>query len=167
MSVRVYLPATVPLLAQWWAPGGTGEVPAGARAFAVTEPLRDELADVGDEEQEYVALTTAAQESVGLLDDSAPQRRVVLVADVSRAEPADGDDLAAVRVVEPVRLRDVAAVHVDSAEAEPAVAAAVLARHAGEAERLAALDRCLDHELGWYAAQELDEVIGLGGRPAV
>lgn len=159
MSVRAYLPASLPLLADWVA---AGEVPAGRAAHAVTHRLRDEYPDGGDEEWEYVALTTAAQQSVGLLDESAVPRRLVLAVDVPRVEPAEGEDASAVTVPGPVRIRDVAAVHVDSTDAEPVVAAAREVWHAGEHERDAAWDRCLDHELGWYATQEIDEVLRLG-----
>lgn len=164
MSVRVYLPASVPLLAGWAA---AGEIPAGRPAHAVTDRLRDEYPGGGEEEWEYAALTTAAQQSVGLLDESAVPRRLVLAADVPRVQPVEGDDPSAVTVPEPVRIRDVAAVHVDSTEAEPVVAAAREAWHTEDHARDTAWERCLDHELGWYAIQEIDEVLELGQLPNV
>ena len=159
MSIRVYLPATLPLLRDWVT---AGEVPAGRTAHAVTERLRAEYPEGGDEEWEYAALTSAAQEAVGLLDASAVPRRLVLAVDVPEVQPAAGDDATAVGLPGPVGMRDVAAVHVDSADAEPAVAAARDAWHAAAEDRDAAAERCLDHELGWYAGQEIDEVLRLG-----
>ncbi len=60
----------------------------------------------------------------------------------------------------PARL--VAAVHVDAPDAEEAVAAARAAwaaADAGDADAARVVERCLDHELGWFAAQEVNDLI--------
>jgi hypothetical protein len=155
--VRAYLPGTSDTLARLCE---HGELPAGP-AYAVTPALR-ELVAGDDEELEYEAFTQAAQASVELLR-AAPQlarRRVVVSVDAA-VEPARpgrepggpgpesgespaADRLARVRLWAPVPLASVAAVHVDGAEAEPAVAA-VLAGAATE----------VPQELLWYDVSEL------------
>jgi hypothetical protein len=48
------------------------------------------------------------------------------------------------------------------ADSDDAAGAVVRARDAGGTDE-AALDECLDHELGWFAAQEVDALLaGLG-----
>jgi hypothetical protein len=86
---RVYVPATVELLAAWHA---AGAVPAEAFAEAFEAP--DE-----SEEGEYAALMSAADSSAALLAGAG--RRVVLVVDATAAAP--------------VPLREVLAVHADEA----------------------------------------------------
>jgi hypothetical protein len=94
MSGRVYLPATLALLADWYA---AGEVPADA----------DRLVAPGeDEDSEYAALMGAADASRELLDGAG--RRVVVVAEV--ADP---------RADVVVRWREVVAVHADDTERGP------------------------------------------------
>jgi hypothetical protein len=101
------------------------------------EGARTALGEPGDEEEEYAAATAAAQVAVGLLEADEPARRIVLAADLP--------------------LGRVSAVLCDAADAEPVVAAArdAVARGDGDAE----LDRCLDHELGWWAVQEIDALL--------
>ena len=80
--VRVYVPATVPMLATLRADGQLGTGPLVAHA--VTPSLREWYAEGDQEELEYVAFTRAAQDALRLLrhDPSAPRRRVVVSADV-------------------------------------------------------------------------------------
>src|SRR3974390_1931993 len=80
--MRVYLPATLPGLADLLRRAEIG--PAPLRAFAVTPTLRESYASGDLEELEYVAMTQAARASLRLLaaDPGAPRRRVVLAADV-------------------------------------------------------------------------------------
>ena len=80
--VRVYVPATVPMLATLRADGHLGTGPLVAHA--VTPSLREWYAEGDQEELEYVAFTRAAQDALRLLrhDPSAPRRRVVISADV-------------------------------------------------------------------------------------
>src|SRR5215471_833361 len=121
-SARVYLPATLPLLARLRSQPYV--LPAEVHAHAVTPALREWYAEGDEEELEYVAFTRAAQESLVLLrhDPDTPRRRAVIAVDVPSVETASADnDLgsSAVRLATPVALVSVAAVHVDAPEAEP------------------------------------------------
>jgi hypothetical protein len=133
--------------------------PAPFAAHAVTDAVRRELADGSEEDWEYAASTAAAQASIGLLDAHEPARRVVVAVDVPTVRPAGPDDPTAVAVEEAVPLRRVAAVLADAAAAEGTVAEARDAVAAGTADAERLLLRCLEHELGWWAAQELDVLI--------
>jgi hypothetical protein len=163
---RVYLPATVALLAR--ARSQPYELPAHVDAHAVTPSLREWYAEGDDEELEYVAFTRAAQESLLLLHDEpqTPRRRVVLAVDVpaSVITTVAGElGSSAVRVDRPVAITEVAAVHVDGAEAESDVAAAagaVLAAAAGDEDAQFVVDGAEDHELEWYDVTELDDALG-------
>jgi uncharacterized protein DUF6912 len=154
VSVRVYVPTTVHGLAAAVAAGGLG--PAPFLAHAVTDALRAALPGAGEEDWEYAAASAAGQSSVGMLDADEPARRVVLAVDVPAARPAgEPDDPTVVQVDEVVPLRRVAAVLADSQDAEATVSAARDAGGHGAAEASRALEKCLDHELGWWAAQEI------------
>lgn len=72
MTVRVYLPATLGLLAEWDA---AGEVPASADRLTAPDE---------DEESEYLTLMSAADASAGLLDNAG--RRVVVVAETAGSD---------------------------------------------------------------------------------
>jgi hypothetical protein len=164
-SARVYLPATLPLLARLRSQ--RYELPAGVHAHAVTPALREWYAEGDEEELEYVAFTRAAQESLALLHDDpgAPRRRAVLAVDLpSTAVRPVGNDLGSstVRLDGDITLADVAAVHVDSAEAEPEVTAAVAAVPAaadGDDDAQFTVDGAEEHELLWYDPTELDELL--------
>ena len=96
-------------------------------------------------------MTAAAVDSIGLLTEEDPPRRVVIALDAATVLPVEGAEPTLVEVSEAVPLRDVAAVHVDSAEAERDVAAArdCWAQAArGEEQATATVERCLEHELG-------------------
>ncbi|MEC3980684.1 DUF6912 family protein [Amycolatopsis sp. H20-H5] len=162
--MRVYLPATITMLreletaGQFHALSGTG--------FALTPALRESYASGSDEELEYAALLDAARASLRLIasDEKVEPRRVVVSADIEHVKlRADLDD-AVVRITGPVLMADVAAVHVDSAEAEEAVkaAAAVIdAADLGDADAEFTLGDAEDHELAWYAPQELPFLLEL------
>ena len=113
MSERVYVPATLDLLARFVE---DGEVPAAVERV---------VADAADEESEYAALMSAADASAALLGGGG--RRVVVVAEVT-------DPAAA------VPLTQVVAVHADT-EDRP-------------------VDADPDEDLGWYASQEIDQLLG-------
>src|SRR5229473_2474977 len=86
--MRVYLPATLPALADLLR---TGEIdPAPLTGFAVTPALREWYSSGDMEELEYVAMMQAARSSLRLLmaDPAAPRRRVVLALPAADA----GDD---------------------------------------------------------------------------
>jgi hypothetical protein len=107
-------------------------------------------------------MTAAALDALLLLAPGDPPRRLVAAVDAGAWEDAaDPESPSAVEVTVPVPFRRLAAVHADSDDAGPAVRAAVQALTDGssEADLTAAVDRCLDHELGWYAVQELDTLL--------
>ncbi len=162
--VRVYVPTSLAGLRAMLAAGGLG--PAPLLAHAVTRALRAQWPDAGDEEWEYAASAAAAQASLGLLaraDCSAP-RRVVVAVDVAvvREQPAEADPTV-VEVEEVVPLRRVAAVLVDDATAEADVRAGAdrwAAAQDGDPGAVRAVERCQDHDLGWFATQEIDQLLG-------
>jgi hypothetical protein len=159
--MRVYLPATLPGLADVLGKGEIG--PAPLRAFAITPALREAYASGDDEELEYVAMLAAAKQSLRLLDadPGAARRRVVLAADVPDAQvgwQAYDDEPAAVLVDAVIPVAAIAAGHVDEPDAAADVAAAadaVTAADAGDDDASFAVDSAEAHELAWYATQEL------------
>lgn len=166
--VRVYLPATLPLLAAARAAGEFG--PAPVAAHAVTPALREWYVEGDEEELEYVAFTRAAQDALRLLraDTTAPRRRVVISADVpAGAVRAVDQELgtSAVRLSAPVALRTIAALHVDEKDAETVVAAAadvVEEAAAGDPDAQFTVDGAEDLELLWFAPEEVDDVLAAG-----
>lgn len=159
MSTRVYVPSTIAGLRQLLLSGGVGPVPV--RGYAVTDELRSGLPGAGEEELEYVALTAAAQESLGLPVDRDPPRRVVVVAEADSVTPVTGAG-GVVEIDEVLPLRRVVAVHVDAAEADAdvtAARAAWAAAQAGDEAAEATVERCLDHEPGWFATQEIGDLV--------
>ncbi|TQL69690.1 hypothetical protein FB381_3603 [Nocardioides albertanoniae] len=92
---RIYVPATLDLLADWYA---AGELPSAADGYAA--------ADDG-EETEYAALMSAADDSTALLAGAG--RRVVVVVDAP-------DKIAHHLETQVVPLKLVAAVHADLAD---------------------------------------------------
>ena len=165
--MRVYLPATLPVLRALLESGRVGTPPLPA--YAVTPALREWYAEGDLEELEYVALSLAAQASVRLLDadQDAVRRRVVVVADVpdEQVSAAPQVDRAAVRVASEVPLRLVQCVHVDdpSAVADVTIAAdAVVEADLGSEEAAFRLLQAEGHELQWYATQEIGPLLELG-----
>ncbi|MEU6352046.1 hypothetical protein ABZ896_22370 [Streptomyces sp. NPDC047072] len=171
--MRVYVPLTLPGLAEAYK---TGELGAGPLlAYAVTPGLREWYLSDDIEELEYAALNRAAVASLRLLaaDERAPRRRVVVAVDVPDGAAVSDPDraldpvaLGEVRVTGPVALAKAAAVHVDSDDAEEDVTAAVAsleAAAAGDDDAQFVVDGAEDHELLWYATQEIPNLVGLGG----
>jgi hypothetical protein len=164
-AVRIYLPSTLPGLTQ--AGVGSDRPPtqleiavAGARAFAVTPALREWYRDGDIDELEYAAMTRAALASLRLLAQTAGDRRVVLAADVADGAVVfdQGDDPAAVRVIDAVQFDQVVSAHVDDPSAAPDVTAAralVDAADLGDDDAQFAIEGLEDHELQWYAVQEI------------
>jgi hypothetical protein len=169
--VRIYLPATTTVLRTLV---DEGALPAPHTAFGVTPQLREfyELsdADADTEELEYAAMSGAARSSLRLIDidPTAARRRVVLAADVpdGAVSPLDDPDTdrGAVRVTADIRLQDVASAHIDDAEAEDDVRAAVnvvLEADLGSEDAQFVVDQAEGHELGWYARQEIGPALEL------
>jgi hypothetical protein len=162
--VRIYVPATVPMLATLRSSGKLGE--GSLEAHAVTPALREWYAEGDEEELEYVAFTRAAQAALQLLrhDPDAPRRRVVVSADVpANALVREDVELGSstVRLPQPIALADVASIHLDGTDAIEQVAAAaevVDEALAGDPDAQFTVDGAEDHELEWYAASELDEL---------
>lgn len=164
--MRVYLPATFPVLRALLDTGSIG--PAPVRGFAVTPSVREWYAEGDEEELEYAALREAAGASLRLLDTdpAAERRRVVVAAEVSDAlvQPRPELDRAVVSLSEPVALSAVAAVHADTADAEDAVrAAAAMALEAdlGSEDAQFVVDGADGYELAWYASQEIGALVEL------
>ena len=164
--MRVYLPATMPVLRRLLETGRLDEPPLPG--FAVTGALREWYADGDGEELEYAALTLAARASLRLLDvdPDAPPRRAVVVADVEDRSvlPAPALDRGAVTVGALVPLSAVRSVHVDdpSAEADVRTAVeAVIAADLGSEDAAFLLEQAEGHELQWYATQELGPLLEL------
>lgn len=168
MTTRVFVPLTRGDL-QVLARDGVLPPPAGGvrAAHASTSALQASWPDGDEEEWEYAALLTAAQESLELVaaagEAAASARRRVAVLDVAAtvASPDPEAPETGVGLPEPLRLDDVDAWHVDDDEAVATVAAAVTAirQGAGDDDLVVRLEACLDHDLGWYAPQELDQLL--------
>jgi hypothetical protein len=169
--VRVYLPATTTILRTLV---DEGAVPGPHTAFAVTPDLRQfyELSDAeaDEEELEYAALLAAARASLRLIDidPSAARRRVVVAADVpdSAVRPLDDPDTdrGAVRIEADIDVRGVASAHIDGADAEDDVRAAVnvvLEADLGSDDAQFVVDQAEGHELAWYATQEMGPALDL------
>ncbi|MFJ8104171.1 DUF6912 family protein [Streptomyces sp. NPDC096132] len=171
--MRVYVPLTLPGLAEAHKTGELGSGPLVA--YAVTPALREWYLSDDIEELEYAALSRAALASLRLLaaDAGAPRRRVVVAVDVpDRAAVVDPDRgldpaaLGEVRVSEAVSLAKAASVHVDAGDAETDVTAAAQALGAaddGDDDAQFVVDGAEDHELLWFATQEIPNLVGAGG----
>lgn len=167
--MRVYLPATMPLLARL-SKDGELQLPDG---FAVTESLRAWYAEGDEEELEYAALTAAARASLRQLADEpdAPRRRVVLASDIpdaritvpaSAADPDAPDEPGVIKITGPVRLVDIASLHVDEAGARESVTAAaraLSAAAAGDPDAQFTVDAAEDYDLLWFGVQELGDLL--------
>ncbi|HEX7739189.1 MAG TPA: hypothetical protein VF426_06045 [Marmoricola sp.] len=97
--MRVYIPASLPLLASWVE---AGRVPASNEYF---------VADDESEDAEYVAMVAAAIDAADLLDG--PGRRVVVVGPAVGAGGDEDPHIAAIPVEE------ILAVHVDDEDVDP------------------------------------------------
>ncbi|MFG3123531.1 DUF6912 family protein [Streptomyces sp. NPDC048201] len=157
--MRVYVPLTLPGLAKAHETGVLAADPFAA--YAVTPALREWCGTEDLEELEYAALGEAANASLRLLaaDPEAAPRRIVVAVDVpDRAVAPDPEGLGEVTVAASAALAKAAAVHADAddAEADVKVAArAVEAAEDGDDAAQAAVDGAEDHELLWFATQEI------------
>jgi hypothetical protein len=115
-------------------------------------------------------MSEAARASLRLLaaeldgDAAAIPRRVVVAADVERVALRPDLDDAVVTLTNAVPASAVAAVHVDLAEAQDAVraaAAVVDAADLGDPDAELALGDAEDHDMAWYATQEIPFLLEL------
>ncbi len=171
--MRVYIPATLAMLAQLVTDGSLR--PISGTAFAVTPMLRESYAEGDDDELAEVALREAALASLRLLSGQSeepaadsghrpPPRRAVLVAEADGATARPDLDDAVVRLSAPIAIGDVLAAYVDIAAAEPAVRAAMAAIDAadlGDEDSELIVGDAQDHDLAWYAPQELPFLLEL------
>ncbi|MFE1550390.1 DUF6912 family protein [Streptomyces sp. NPDC058718] len=168
--MRVYVPLTLPGLAQAHKAGELG--PGPLTAYAVTPVLREWYVSDDIEELEYAALNRAAAASLRLLagDPGAPRRRVVVAVDVpdkdATTDPDRGLDagsIGEVRIDGAVPLAKAAAVHADADDAEAdvtAAAAALGAADQGDDDARFVVDGAEDHELLWFGVQEIPGLLG-------
>ncbi|MER8044187.1 hypothetical protein [Streptomyces sp. NPDC094032] len=168
--MRVYVPLTLPGLAQAHKAGELG--PGPLTAYAVTPALREWYVSDDIEELEYAALNRAAAASLRLLagDPGAARRRIVVAVDVADKDAAvdpdrglDASALGEVRIAGAVSLAKAAAVHADADDARADVTAAADALGAadqGDDDAQFVVDGAEDHELLWYGVQEIPALLG-------
>ncbi|UQX12396.1 DUF6912 family protein [Candidatus Mycobacterium methanotrophicum] len=173
--MRIYVPVTLAMLQQLVTDGSL--LPVSGTAFAVTPRLREAYAHGDDDELGEVALREAALASLRLLAAThhesgqprakSPPRRAVLVADVDDAGAVtlrpDLDD-AVVRLGAPLAIEDVVAAFVDNATAEADVTAAIAVideADLGDEDAELTVGDAQDHDLAWYATQELPFLLEL------
>lgn len=162
--MRVYLPATIDMLRDLVASGEF--TPVNGTGFALTPALRESYTSGSTDELEYVAQLDAARASLRLIaaGEAGPPRRVVIAADAEDAQLRPDLDHAVVRLPSPVPMSAIAAVHVDAEAAEDAVRAAakvIDAADLGDDDAEFILGDAEDHELAWYAPQELPFLLDL------
>jgi hypothetical protein len=164
--IQVYIPATLAMLRRLVTDGSLW--PVNGTAFAVTPTLREAYAEGDDDELADVALREAALASLRLLaadeNTGLPPRRAVLAAEVEDAKHRPDLDDAVVRLGAPVTIDRVVAAYVDNAAAEPDVTRAVEvidAADLGDEDAELIVGDALDHDLAWYANQELPFLLDL------
>ncbi|HSA50127.1 MAG TPA: hypothetical protein VLH10_08455 [Yinghuangia sp.] len=162
--MRVYVPSTPSALAGVHRENGIA--PAPVRAWAVTGSLRAWCGTEDAEELEYAATVLAGRAALALIarePDGRP-RRVVLAAEVPDTIVAEAPEIGpgAVLVDGTIPVKRIAAVHMDAADAEAAVRAALgalEAADAGDEDAEALVETVEEHELMWYATQELADLV--------
>ncbi|ORA26594.1 hypothetical protein BST12_00970 [Mycobacterium angelicum] len=163
--MQVYIPATLAMLQQLVAEGSLW--PVNGTAFAVTPALRESYAEGDDDELAEVALHEAALASLRLLagqEGEALPRRAVVAAEVDEAKYRPDLDDAVVRLSAPVAMDRVVAAYVDNVGAEPAVTAAIAViddADLGDEDAELVVGDAQDHDLAWYATQELPFLLDL------
>lgn len=167
--MRIYLPATYSMLVAL-RDEGTLTARSGW-AFAVTPSLREFYTSGDEEELESIAFDDAAEASIRLLavgdQEHFPHRRVVISADVddSVATP-DPDMIESVVKLSPaqVAVDQIAAIHVDVAEAEEATRKAIEvidAADLGDEDAELTVGDAQDNYLAFYDPSELPFLVEL------
>lgn len=171
--MRIYIPATLRMLRDFFEQQTLQ--PLSGTAFALTPALREAYSSGGDEELEYAAMREAARASLRLISGEQDEqqgeerseqqtRRVVVAADAQDVTLRPDLDHAVVRVSGQVPWNTVAAVHVDTEDAEQDVRAAVGvidAADLGDEQAELTLGDAEDHELAWFAPQEVPFMLEL------
>jgi len=137
VSTRVYVPASLSLLARFTEEGGIGPTPV--HAHAVTAWLRAAWPEADEEEWEYAALMAAADASLALLTAEDQPRRVVVVAEAK--DLLEDPESTALTVDSAIPMRVVHAVHADPVDIDPSLP-----------EQLG--------DLGWFGVQEIPDLLG-------
>ncbi len=163
-AIQVYIPATLATLQQLVTDGSLW--PVNGTAFAVTPTLREAYAEGDDDELADVALREAALASLRLLaaDATVRPRRAVLSAEVDDVKFRPDLDDAVVRLGAPVAIDQVIAAYVDNAGAEQDVTKAIEvidAADLGDEDADLIVGDAQDHDLAWYANQELPFLLDL------
>jgi hypothetical protein len=136
VTTRVYVPASLSLLARFTEEGGIGPTPV--YAHAVTAWLQAAWPEGDQEEWEYAALMAAADASLAFLTEEDPPRRVVVVAEAS--DLIEDPESTALTIDSAIPMRVVHAVHADTADIDPSFP-----------ERLG--------DLGWFGVQEIPDLL--------
>ena len=167
--MRVYLPATFATLTDLEHEGVVSA--RNGWGFAVTPALREFYTSGDEEELEAIAFDDAAEASIRLLaigdEEQFPHRRVVISADVDDAHVTLAEDMGDTVVkLSPaqVPLEQVAALHVDVAEAEAATAKAIEAIDAsdlGDEDAELIVGDAQDNYMAFYDVSELGVLIDL------
>jgi len=158
-TTRVYVPSTLARVKEIVASGGIG--PGPVLVHAVTDALRAEYPDGTDEDWEYAALSAAAHDSLALIAADDTARRVVIAVDAGSVMPVRQGDLTLVEVHEVIPSANIAAVLIDTEDAESDVAAAAalwVEAERGDAAASTVVERCMDRELAWFANQEIGDL---------
>lgn len=167
--MRVYIPATFAMLAEL---KETGAVTARSGwGFGVT-PALTEFYTAGDEEEiAYSAFQEAALASLRLLaigdEENFPHRRVVISADIQKDAIEFAADMGEpVLKLNPAEIytADVACIHVDIAESEPATKKAIEvidAADLGDEDAELAVGDALDNFMAYYDTSELPFLVEL------
>lgn len=166
---RVFLPATFAMLTEL---NETGQLAARSGwGFMVTPALREFYVEGDEEEISYSAFLEASMASLRLLaigdEESFPHRRVVISVDVDDSAISARPDMGEPVVkLEPatITLDDVAAIHVDIEESEPATAKAVKVidtADLGDEDAELAVGDALDNFMAFYDPTELPFLVEL------
>jgi len=170
--MRIYLPATLPMLREIVASGTIR--PLRGIGFAVTAELQAEYPGADTEDLEYVAMHDAALASLRLIaaGDIEPVR-VVLAVDVDSRATRDADgsagvtargdlDRAAVSIAGSIEWAAVVSAHLDGGDVAPVVRAAadaITAADLGDMDAALAVGDAEDIDLGWYAPSEIGYLV--------
>lgn len=169
--MRIYLPATLPMLREVVRSGEFR--PVRGIGFAVTDGLRAEYPGADTEDLEYLAMHDAALASLRLIaGDGCEPVRVVMAVDADAGQASSGGpgsvapradlDRAVVVLAEPVDWNAVASVHLDGgdvAETIRSAADAVTAADLGDMDAALTVGDAEDIDLGWYAPGEIGYLV--------